>query len=61
MVTDPPTSRSSRRNKGVDIVGLGLLVMALGAFEMVLDKGQEDDWSTRPSSSGRRSSRWSRR
>jgi len=28
----------------IDYVGLGLIALALGALQIVLDKGQEDDW-----------------
>jgi MFS transporter, DHA2 family, multidrug resistance protein len=45
MVTDPPhLAKLKERTKGIDVVGLGLLVVGLGALEMVFDKGQEDDW-----------------
>ncbi|HVY48721.1 MAG TPA: DHA2 family efflux MFS transporter permease subunit [Minicystis sp.] len=45
MVTDPPHLAIARERSGtVDFVGLGLLTLGLGALEVVLDKGQEDDW-----------------
>jgi MFS transporter, DHA2 family, multidrug resistance protein len=45
MVTDPPHLELARkRSKGVDWVGLGLVALGLGCMEVVLDKGQEDDW-----------------
>ena len=28
----------------MDYYGLGLLVVTIGALQMMLDKGQEDDW-----------------
>jgi DHA2 family multidrug resistance protein len=45
MVTDPPWLTKMKGKTGpIDVVGLGLIVMGLGSLEMVLDKGQEDDW-----------------
>ena len=43
--TPARTSRPSGRGAtGVDVVGIVLVAVALGAIEIVLDKGQEDDW-----------------
>jgi DHA2 family multidrug resistance protein len=39
---DPPYIR--RRAGGVDFWGLGMLAVGMGAFQIMLDKGQEDDW-----------------
>jgi DHA2 family multidrug resistance protein len=45
IVTDPPHVKAARKQVGaVDFTGLGLIAVGLGAFELVLDKGQEDDW-----------------
>jgi len=45
IVTDPPHLKWARdENKGVDWLGLGLIATGLGCLEVVLDKGQEDDW-----------------
>jgi MFS transporter, DHA2 family, multidrug resistance protein len=45
VVTDPPHLRGAgQRAGGVDWVGLGLIALGLGCLEVVLDKGQEDDW-----------------
>jgi DHA2 family multidrug resistance protein len=45
MVEDPPHIVAGKKNAGpLDKIGLGLLVIGLGALEMFLDKGQEDDW-----------------
>jgi len=45
FVEDPPYLR---RLKGagvkLDYVGIGFLVMGIGALQILLDKGQEDDW-----------------
>jgi DHA2 family multidrug resistance protein len=45
VVEDPPYLAAIRkRREGVDYWGLGLLVVAIGALQVMLDKGQEDDW-----------------
>ncbi len=45
MVTDPPHLKWAKEKAGgIDYVGLSLIALGLGALEIVLDKGQEDDW-----------------
>lgn len=45
MVTDPPHLTEAKKRAGAaDYVGLSLVALGLGALELVLDKGQEDDW-----------------
>ncbi len=45
MVTDPPHVKAAKLTAGtIDVVGLALIAVGLGAFELVLDKGQEEDW-----------------
>ncbi len=45
LVEDPPyLAEIRKRREGVDYWGLGLLVIAIGALQIMLDKGQEDDW-----------------
>ena len=45
MVEDPPYL-SLRKRAGIrlDYIGLGFLAVGIGALQVVLDKGQEDDW-----------------
>lgn len=43
FVKDPPYIAHARPGK-FDSIGLGLLALALGALQIVLDKGQEEDW-----------------
>jgi DHA2 family multidrug resistance protein len=45
MVEDPPYL-SAPRGAGVrvDYIGIALLTLAVGALQVLLDKGQEDDW-----------------
>ncbi len=42
LITDPPYMR--RVSRHVDAWGLGLLAVGMGAFQIMLDKGQEADW-----------------
>jgi DHA2 family multidrug resistance protein len=48
MVEDPPylgaESQATARKQRVDYIGLGLIALGLGCMQVVLDKGQEDDW-----------------
>jgi DHA2 family multidrug resistance protein len=45
VVSDPPHLKLARERSGsVDWIGLGLVATGLGCMEVVLDKGQEDDW-----------------
>ncbi len=45
IVEDPPYLARLRKKAGsIDGVGLGLLVVTIGALQIMLDKGQEKDW-----------------
>ena len=49
LVEDPPTVKAETRKlrKGklnLDYIGFGLVALAFGSLEVVLDKGQEEDW-----------------
>lgn len=41
-IFDPPYLRAE--SKGVDYWGIGMLVVGIGALQIVLDKGQQEDW-----------------
>lgn len=43
LVQDPPYIRNARPGK-LDGIGLGLLALWIGSLQIILDKGQEDDW-----------------
>jgi len=43
LVVDPKHIREAVAGK-LDAIGLGLLAVWLGALQIILDKGQEDDW-----------------
>ena len=42
FVFDPPYLKAQKR--GVDYWGIGMLVVGIGALQIVLDKGQAEDW-----------------
>src|SRR5215470_14341712 len=42
FIFDPPYLR--RERTGIDYWGIGFLVVGMGALQIMLDKGQEDDW-----------------
>jgi DHA2 family multidrug resistance protein len=48
MVEDPPylveEKKRARARMSIDYTGLSLVVIGLGCLQVVLDKGQEDDW-----------------
>jgi len=42
FIFDPPYIR--RASRGIDYWGIGMLAVGMGALQVVLDKGQEEDW-----------------
>jgi MFS transporter, DHA2 family, multidrug resistance protein len=45
LIEDPPyIARLKARLSGFDFIGFSLLTLGVGALQIVLDKGQEDDW-----------------
>src|SRR5580658_3135493 len=43
FVTDPPYIKDAKPGK-MDAIGFGLLGISLACLQIILDKGQEDDW-----------------
>jgi DHA2 family multidrug resistance protein len=43
LVSDPPSAQK-RQVASIDYIGLGLVALGLGALQIVLDKGQQEDW-----------------
>jgi MFS transporter, DHA2 family, multidrug resistance protein len=43
FVHDPPYIKNAKVGK-LDTIGFGLLAVGLGALQIILDRGQEDDW-----------------
>ena len=45
LIEDPPyLARLRAAGMRLDYIGIGLLALGVGALQVVLDKGQEDDW-----------------
>jgi DHA2 family multidrug resistance protein len=45
LVEDPPWLKRIKNKKwNVDFIGLGLIALGLGSLQVVLDKGERDDW-----------------
>jgi DHA2 family multidrug resistance protein len=45
FVEDPPWIKADRKNlRNLDYVGLGFLTIAMGGMQIMLDKGEENDW-----------------
>ena len=44
LISDPPDMKRERKGFRIDYIGLGLLALGLGTLQVVLDKGQRDDW-----------------
>lgn len=42
-VVDPPYIKNAKPGK-LDSIGLGLLALGLGLLQIILDRGQQDDW-----------------
>jgi DHA2 family multidrug resistance protein len=42
FIFDPPYLR--KKSMGIDYWGIGLLVLGIGSLQIMLDKGQEEDW-----------------
>lgn len=46
VLHDPPEKRARARGKGftIDYTGIGLVAICLGCLQILLDKGQQEDW-----------------
>ena len=46
LISDPPYMHRQDRSKklNIDYIGLGLLAVGLGTLQVILDKGERDDW-----------------
>ena len=48
LVEDPPWLKEKKAGFKIDYIGLALIVIGVACFQLVLDKGQEDDWFASP-------------
>lgn len=44
FITDPPNQRRFTRGEKIDYMGLTLMCVGIGALQVVLDKGELEDW-----------------
>jgi MFS transporter, DHA2 family, multidrug resistance protein len=46
LVSDPPHMKRESLKRGfrIDYIGIGLISLGLGSMQIILDKGQRDDW-----------------
>ena len=45
LIEDPPWAKTVKGALArIDYIGMSLLVLGVGALQIMLDKGQEDDW-----------------
>jgi MFS transporter, DHA2 family, multidrug resistance protein len=43
LVEDPPWEKN-KRSRGIDFIGLSLITIGLGCLQIVMDRGEDDDW-----------------
>jgi DHA2 family multidrug resistance protein len=49
LVEDPPYLKAAKQSGvRVDYIGIALLVLGVGALQIMLDRGQQDDWFSSP-------------
>ena len=46
VVEDPPWEKAKQKRKvrGIDYIGLSLITLGLGCMQVMLDRGEDDDW-----------------
>jgi len=46
LISDPPYMKRTKISSGfrIDYIGIGLISLGLGSMQIILDKGQRDDW-----------------
>lgn len=49
LVQDPPSEEEKRKTKrGIDYVGLSLIVIGIGCMQIMIDRGEDDGWFGSP-------------
>ena len=43
LVEDPPWEKN-KKSRGIDYIGLSLITIGLGCLQIVMDRGEDDDW-----------------
>ena len=44
LVEDPPYLSKERKKPTMDYIGLGFIILTLGSFQVMLDRGEDADW-----------------
>jgi DHA2 family multidrug resistance protein len=47
LVEDPPWARKAKQAT-IDYIGIGLIALTFAAFQIMLDRGEDDDWFSSP-------------
>jgi DHA2 family multidrug resistance protein len=47
LVQDPPAEKK-KRSRGLDYIGLGLIVVGIGCMQVMIDRGEDDGWFGSP-------------
>jgi DHA2 family multidrug resistance protein len=47
LVEDPPWLKN-KRARGIDYIGISLITLGLGALQIALDRGEDEDWLSSP-------------
>lgn len=48
LVEDPPWERRASGRLSIDYIGIGLIAIGLGCLQVMLDRGEDDDWFSSP-------------
>ncbi len=49
LVEDPPWVKADRANRrGIDYIGVALIALGIGCLQIMLDRGEDDDWFADP-------------
>jgi DHA2 family multidrug resistance protein len=43
LVEDPPWEKN-KKSRGIDYIGLSLIIIGLGCLQVMMDRGEDDDW-----------------
>ncbi len=47
LVEDPPWEKN-KKSRGIDYIGLSLITLGLGCLQVMMDRGEDDDWFGSP-------------
>jgi DHA2 family multidrug resistance protein len=50
LIEDPPWEKAKQKRKarGIDYIGLSLITLGLGCLQVMMDRGEDDDWFNSP-------------